>query len=97
MSFREDVDSEGNIVQDTFYAISKSEFSLPFHFWRELRDEQYNGGLNLSIPFLRNLNKSNKLKFGISYGDKKREFNETILEYNNVTDNSIMRYNGKCQ
>ncbi|MDX1684832.1 MAG: TonB-dependent receptor [Saprospiraceae bacterium] len=91
---REGVDGEGNPTIDTFYAISKSEFSLPFHFWRDLNDEQMNGSLDLTIPFLTGFGKSNKLKFGASYSHKDRTFDEFTLEYNNVNSSSTMNYMG---
>lgn len=92
---REVVDNNGEIIGiDTFYAISKSEFSLPFHFWRELHDEQQNASLDLTIPFLQNISNSNKLKFGASYSSKDRSFDEFILEYNNVTSSSTNNYAG---
>ena len=85
---------ERNGVLDTFYGISKSEFSLPFHFWRDLQDEQQNASLDLTIPILRGLSTSNRLKFGGSYSSKDRAFNEFTLEYNNVTSSSSEKYDG---
>lgn len=92
---REVVDNQGNVVGvDTFFAISKSEFSLPFHFWRELQDEQKNASLDITIPFLKSLGASNKLKFGGMYSSKDRTFDEFTLEYNNVTSSSTENYAG---
>lgn len=94
-SYRNVTDNQGNVIGiDTFYAISKSEFSLPFHFWRELHDEQQNASVDITIPFLQNLSNSNKLKFGGSYSGKDRTFDEFILEYNNVTSSSTEKYAG---
>lgn len=85
---------ERNGVMDTFYGISKSEFSLPIHFWRDLHDEQHNASVDFTIPFLKGISTSNKLKFGGSFSSKDRAFNEFTLEYNNVTSSSSQKYDG---
>jgi len=86
------LEEERNGVMETYYGISKSEFSLPFHFWRNLQDRQQNATLDISVPILGGLSKSNKLKFGGSYNVKSRSFEELILEYNNVNTTNGIRY-----
>ena len=61
-----------------FYEINRSEIKEPFHFWRDLQDEQQEFQMDLSIPFLRRGNKgsSNQIKIGGLYSKMTRTFDE---------------------
>lgn len=56
------------------YSIPSSDVQDPFHFFRELKDEQTSGKIDFSIPFGTSLN--NKFKFGGLYSQKNRQFTE---------------------
>lgn len=60
------------------YSISTANYNPPSHFFRALQDNQFEGKLDITIPFLTNKGKGNKLKFGGLYSKKDREFNEQI-------------------
>ena len=94
---RTNLDSNGELIVEEFYGLDESEFQLPFHFWRDLIDKQYNGGFNITLPFLRKQNSSNKLQFGISYSEKDRDFNDNELKYENVKSRKIDNYNGDSE
>ena len=69
------------------YFISPAEYDLPFHFWRELEDDQYQGKVDLIIPFAKSKSSANKIKFGGSYRNKERAFFEDrwqMFNFNNV-------------
>ncbi len=66
---------------DTLYFISPAEFDLPFHFYRDLKDEQYSYKADLTIPFAQNDStgsRFNEFKFGFFYSDKDRVFNDNV-------------------
>jgi len=65
----------------TGYFMSRAEYDMPFHFWRELQDEQYQGKVDITIPFAQNKNSSNKIKVGGFYSTKDRSFRETTYQY----------------
>ena len=74
-----------NTFDPSGYYITPSEYDLPYHFWRELKDDKYEGKVDFNIPILQRKNlpdslrghyKSNKLKIGGMYSSKHREFNE---------------------
>jgi outer membrane receptor protein involved in Fe transport len=65
----------------TGYYMSRAEYDMPFHFWRELKDDQLQGKIDISIPFAQAKNSSNKIKLGGFYSDKERRFTETIYQY----------------
>ncbi len=91
------LDRDGNLVTDLIYGLDESEFQLPFHFWRDLADEQYNGGLNITVPILRDKGNVNKLQFGLSYSEKSRDFNDMELKYENVKSRYIQTYDGDSE
>ena len=94
ITFRENLGQNGELVIDTFYGLDESEFQLPFHFWRDLTDIQYNAAMNLTVPILQNVGTTNMLQFGVSYITKDREFNDMELQYQNVKTSNINRYDG---
>lgn len=68
------IDDDGNNT----YAINDAEFRPPYHFFRDLKDESYEGKVDITVPFLRNGNTSstNAIKFGGLYSNMTREFSE---------------------
>ena len=67
----------------TSYDISGAEYDNPFHFWRELEDNKYQGSIDITIPFLQSQRKSNKIKFGYYTSDKERDFTEFSAQIRN--------------
>ena len=65
---------------DTTYQISPAEFDLPFHFFRNLQDEQYNAKLDITIPFALTKSKANKIQFGGTWSDKDRTFTDNVFQ-----------------
>ena len=63
------------------FFISASEFDLPYHFFRDLNDEQITGKVDLSIPFLQGKSKANKIQLGGFYQSKDRNFVEDRFQY----------------
>lgn len=72
---------ENNPNDTTAYYMSRAEYDMPFHFWRELNDEQYQGKVDITIPFAQSRNSSNKIKLGANYSAKDRTFRETTYQY----------------
>ncbi len=68
---------------DTLFVLDPAEFDLPFHFFRELRDESQSGKVDLTIPFLQGVSKANEIKLGVLYTNKDRTFDESIFQINN--------------
>ena len=60
------------------FSITKAEYDLPFHFWRDLEDTQINGKIDISIPIGKN--SSNMIKVGGLYSNKDRQFGETRFQ-----------------
>jgi len=64
---------------DSLGIIAPSEFDLPSIFFRDLQDVQYSGQVDLEVPLkkegVREENQ-NKLKFGVAYSSKTRDFSE---------------------
>ncbi|MEM6316521.1 MAG: TonB-dependent receptor [Bacteroidota bacterium] len=56
-------------------SIPASDVQVPFHFFRDLEDEQYDAKLDITIPF--SDKPGNKIKFGGLYSQKDRVFNES--------------------
>ncbi len=75
----------------TGYYMSRAEYDMPFHFWRELKDSQWQGKVDVTIPFAQSKNSSNKIKLGGLFSDKERRFTETIYQYER---NKGEAYNG---
>jgi len=71
----------------TAYIMNQSEVGiLPSHFYRDLTDKQYNGKIDISIPLSEE--GTNEIKFGGSYSNKQREFNEYIYSYISIPKTS---------
>lgn len=76
---------------DSLHFISPSEYDLPFHYFRDLTDDQYQGKIDFTLPYLQDFNKENVLKFGGYYSTKAREFAENRFQ---VQSRDGERYNG---
>ncbi len=58
------------------YQTEDASLSSPFHFWRNLYDQQKQAKLDITIPFLQEKSTSNKIKMGLFYSNKDREYTE---------------------
>lgn len=67
------------INSPNLYTFNSSEGELPFHFYRDLNDQQYNGKIDVEVPVGSN---ENKLKFGLSGSRKNRDFAEERYQLN---------------
>lgn len=77
---------------DDRYAIrAPSEYDYPNHFFRELKDEQYELKVDYTLPILKNLSKGNKIKMGALYSKKDRTFDEKRYS---VQEKSAENYTG---
>lgn len=56
------------------YSIPASNIQRPFHFFRDLADQQIDAKLDFTLPFSKN--KSNKIRFGGLISQKDRSFKE---------------------
>ncbi len=61
-------------VETDFYNIPASDVQLPFHFWRDLEDQQTDLKLDFELPI--GNNNVNSIKVGGLYSNKDRTFNE---------------------
>ncbi len=60
------------------YRLDVNEISLPGHYYRHLKDEQWEGRLDFTIPVTKK--KKNKIKFGGIGYQKQRTFSEDIIQ-----------------
>ena len=72
--------------EETRYDINNAEFQPPFHFFRDLTDQQYQGKVDISIPFLTKgqQGSSNRIKFGGLASVAERNFSEYRFQMNNT-------------
>lgn len=63
------------------YEMNKSETDLPYNYFRDLDDQKYNFQGNFTLPVTDN--DENKVKFGFSYSNTQRDFDETYYQLNN--------------
>jgi len=61
------------------FFITPAEYSLPFHYFRDLADEQRMAKVDFTLPITEN--KANKIKFGASYSNKERIFEEERFQF----------------
>jgi len=68
------------------YYINNSEIAFPYHFFRDLQDDQVQAKLDITVPFLTkgNAGSSNRIKFGGLYSSTQREFEEYRYQMNNT-------------
>lgn len=74
----------GSPVDDSGRYYFVREVQLPFHFFRDLSDDQYNGKLDLEY----NLSNRIRLKAGGQFSKKDRDFNEFRYQLENNGTNS---------
>jgi len=72
--------SDNGTETDTTYFVTASELPRPTHFYRRLDDEQRSAKFDLTIPFLTNLSKSNKIQLGAMITDKDRNFRDRVIQ-----------------
>jgi len=67
------------------YYINNSEIAFPYHFFRDLQDDQLQGKIDITIPFLTRgkQGSSNQIKLGGLYSSTQREFEEYRYQMNN--------------
>ncbi|MEM0995007.1 MAG: TonB-dependent receptor, partial [Bacteroidota bacterium] len=75
------------------YFISPSEYDLPFHYWRDLQDEQQLAKVDITIPFAQGKSTANKFKVGFMYAGKTRDFVEERFQIQ-TKSNRFERYTG---
>ena len=65
-------------AEDDSYSLNApAEYDYPNHFFRNLKDSQYEGKVDVTLPILtEKLGKGNKVKFGGLYSKKDRTFDE---------------------
>lgn len=68
------------------FFITPAEYSLPFHYFRDLTDEQKLGKVDFTLPITDN--KANKIKFGASYANKERRFDEERFQFQTRSGNA---------
>ncbi|MEO5907163.1 MAG: TonB-dependent receptor, partial [Saprospiraceae bacterium] len=69
----------------TDYYINNAEYAFPYHFFRKLEDNGYEGKLDLTFPFAnaKNLTNPNSIKLGGLYTTTDRSFEEYRYQLNN--------------
>ncbi|MEN0049658.1 MAG: TonB-dependent receptor, partial [Bacteroidota bacterium] len=78
------------------YFISPSEYDLPFHYWRDLQDEQQLAKVDITIPFAQAVSTANKFKVGFMYSGKTRDFVENRFQIQ-TRSNRFERYTGDAE
>lgn len=69
------IDADGDI---TGYRLDVNEISLPGHYYRHLKDDQWEGRLDITVPITKK--RKNKIKFGGIGYQKQRNFSEDIIQ-----------------
>ena len=72
---------------DAAYFISPAEYSLPFHYFRDLADDQNAAKVDFTLPFAKDKGSANKIKFGASYANKERTFDEDRFQIQTKSGN----------
>jgi TonB-dependent receptor len=69
----------------TEYYLNNAEYAFPYHFFRELNDEGFEGKVDVTIPFLTGSQEGspNIIKVGGLYQQMDREFDEYRYQLNN--------------
>jgi TonB-dependent receptor len=91
------LDADGNLLfkyPDTVYYMNNAEFAFPYHFYRDLNDNQVQGKLDFTLTL--NENQTAKIKAGVYYGKTTRDFKEYRYQMNNsgVTGITLDKFNG---
>ncbi len=84
------------------YYINNSEIAFPYHFFRDLQDDQVQGKIDITIPFLTRgkQGSSNQIKLGGLYSNTQREFEEYRYQMNNngiPSNRAFTSFNGKFE
>jgi len=84
------------------YYINNSEIAYPYHFFRDLQDDQVQGKIDITIPFLTRgkQGSSNQIKLGGLYSNTQREFEEYRYQMNNngiPSNRAFTSFNGKFE
>ncbi len=78
-------DASGNAQ----YEINPSKYKVPSRYRRTMDENNLDNKIHFKVPFTF-LGSSSKLKFGVSYNYKYRDFNESKIDYNT----QVQYYNG---
>ncbi|MCI0695766.1 TonB-dependent receptor [candidate division KSB1 bacterium] len=78
----------------THYNISASNYPRPAHYYRDMDEEQWEGNLNITVPFKQWQGFASSFKFGGLVSGKDRLFRERRYEFHQT---SLARYNGNPQ
>ena len=78
-------DDEATGEENCEYYLNNAEYAYPYHFFRKLEDNGYEGKLDISIPFAnaRNLSNPNSIMLGGLYTTTDRAFEEYRYQLNN--------------
>lgn len=68
-----------NTTNSGLFEIRQAEYDRPFHFFRDLEDDQLSGKVDIEIPL--GEDKETKLKFGLSANRKDRDFVEQRYQH----------------
>lgn len=77
-----------------FYSISPSIYARPSHYYRSMDEDQWEGNLNVALPFKQWRGFAGSFKFGGLASSKDRLFREQRYEFHQT---SSARYNGDPQ
>ncbi len=91
------LDADGNLLfkyQDTVYSMNNAEYKFPFHFYRDLNDEQMQGKIDFTLTL--NEAQTAKIKAGVYASEAVRDFKEYAFEMNNsgFTGLTLNTFNG---
>jgi len=70
-------------ASDSAYYISVSEYDLPYHYFRYLKDKSLEFKIDLSIPLSKDLDNSNSIKVGFRTNRNQRHFDEYRFYFKN--------------
>ncbi len=79
--YEPDIRIFANDRNTTGYNLNKAEYDMPFHFWRTLNDNQINAKIDITTPLS---NSENRIKYGLSFSGKNRDFNELRFQLANT-------------
>lgn len=78
-----------NITSSGLYEIRQAEYDRPFHFFRDLEDNQYNAKIDFEVPLKEN--NENRLKFGFLGNRKERDFTEQRYQHQEPAGTGFLR------
>ena len=71
--------------EDTFFTIDPAKQSVPARYWRFMNEGNYDGKLDLALPY-KIAGRDSKLKFGGKFMRKDRDFTERRFDINDNND-----------